>query len=46
LGLALVVLGTALHGGIVTLVTTVAAIVMVAVALVRFRPRGHPRVHR
>ncbi|MFI5890527.1 hypothetical protein ACIA5D_10460 [Actinoplanes sp. NPDC051513] len=45
LGLALVVLGTALRGGIVTLVTTIAAIVMVAVAVVRFRPRGHRRVH-
>ena len=45
LGLALVVLGTALGGGIVTLVTTIAAIVMVAVAVVRFRPRGHRRVH-
>ncbi|WP_433374290.1 hypothetical protein ACQPZX_03635 [Actinoplanes sp. CA-142083] len=45
LGLALVVLGTALDAGIVTLVTTIVAIVLVAVAVVRFRPRGHRRVN-
>ena len=44
LGLALVVAGTALHGGVVTVVTTVVAIVLVAVAVVRFRPRGHRRL--
>jgi hypothetical protein len=43
LGLALVVLGTAVRGGVVTVVTTVAAILMVGVAVVRFRPRGHRR---
>ncbi|HEX5204752.1 hypothetical protein ACFQS1_06325 [Paractinoplanes rhizophilus] len=46
LGLGLVVVGTALDAGVVTLVTTLAAIVLVAVAVIRFRPRGHRRVHR
>jgi hypothetical protein len=41
LGLALVVFGTAFGGGLVTMVTTVAAILLVGVAVVRFRPRGH-----
>jgi hypothetical protein len=45
LGLAMVVLGTAFGGGIVTMVATVAAIALVGVAVVRFRPRGHRRVH-
>lgn len=42
-GLALVVLGTAIRGGILTLVSTVVAIALVGVALVRFRPRGQRR---
>jgi hypothetical protein len=37
----LIVLGTALRGGVVTVVTSVVAIAMVVVAVVRFRPRGH-----
>jgi len=41
LGLALVVTGTALHGGVLTVLTTGVAIVLVGVAVVRFRPRGH-----
>jgi nitrate reductase gamma subunit len=45
LGLGLVVLGTALHGGVLTLVTAAAAIVMVGVAMVRYRPRGHRTLH-
>jgi hypothetical protein len=40
-GLALIVVGTAWGGGLVTLLTTVVAIALVAVAVVRFRPRGH-----
>ena len=43
-GLSLIVLGTALHRGLVTLVTSVVAIGIVAVAVVRFRPRGHRRL--
>jgi hypothetical protein len=42
-GLSLVVLGTAIRGGIVTVLTTLAAVVLVGVAVVRFRPRGHRR---
>ncbi|GIM98010.1 hypothetical protein [Paractinoplanes toevensis] len=42
-GLTLVVLGTAVGGGLVTILTTLAALALVAVALVRFRPRGHRR---
>ncbi|WP_433300582.1 hypothetical protein ACQP2F_03565 [Actinoplanes sp. CA-030573] len=41
LGLALVVLGVALRQGVVALVTAVAAVVLVGIAVVRFRPRGH-----
>jgi hypothetical protein len=40
-GLALVVLGTAVRVTVVTLLTTVAAIALVGVAVIRFRPRGH-----
>ena len=40
-GLMLVVVATALRGGVLTVVSTVAAIVLVVVAVVRFRPRGH-----
>jgi nitrate reductase gamma subunit len=39
-GLAMIVFGTALGGGPVTLLTTVVAIAVVAVAVIRFRPRG------
>ena len=42
-GLTLVVIGTAIHGGIVTLVASVVALALVGVAVVRFRPRGHRR---
>jgi hypothetical protein len=42
-GLALVVIGTAIRGGVITLVCTILAVVLVGVALVRFRPRGHRR---
>ena len=45
-GLTLIVLGTALRGGIVTLVATVVAIALVTVAVVRFRPRGHRTLSR
>ena len=40
LALALVVLGTSLAGRVLPVVTTVLAVVLVGVALVRFRPRG------
>jgi len=40
-GLAMIVFGTAWGGGPVTLLATVVAIVLVGVAVVRFRPRGH-----
>jgi hypothetical protein len=40
-GLALIVFGTAWGGGPVTLLTTIVAIALVGVAVVRFRPRGH-----
>lgn len=40
-GLALIVLGTGLPWGLVTLVASVVAIGLVGVAVVRFRPRGH-----
>jgi hypothetical protein len=40
-GLSLIVFGTALNGGLVTLLITLVAIALVAVAVVRFRPRGH-----
>ena len=46
LGLALVVVGTAVRAGVVTIVTTVVAIVLVAVAVIRFRPRGHRTLSR
>ncbi|MEU4239507.1 hypothetical protein [Actinoplanes sp. NPDC026619] len=42
-GLALVVVGTALGGGIITVITAAIALVLVAIAVVRFRPRGHRR---
>ena len=42
-GLALVVLGTAIRIGIVTIVTTVVAVGLVGLAVIRFRPRGHRR---
>jgi len=38
--LVLVVLGTTLPGGVPTLATTLLAVVLVGVAVVRFRPRG------
>ena len=44
-GLTLVVLGTALRGGVLTLLFAAAAVVLVGVALVRFRPRGHRTLH-
>src|SRR4051812_444738 len=43
-GLALVVLGTAFGGGgVITVVTAAIALVLVAIAVIRFRPRGHRR---
>ncbi|GAA2620105.1 hypothetical protein [Paractinoplanes durhamensis] len=42
-GLALVVLGTAVRVAVVTVLTSVAAVALVGVAVVRFRPRGHRR---
>lgn len=46
LGLALVVFGTALRAGLVTILTTVAAIALVVLAVVRYRPRGHRTLSR
>jgi hypothetical protein len=42
--LVLVVFGTGLRGGAVTLAATVLAVVLVGVAVVRFRPRGRRSV--
>jgi hypothetical protein len=40
MALVLVVVGTNLGGGPVALVTTVLAVTMVGIAVIRFRPRG------
>jgi ABC-type spermidine/putrescine transport system permease subunit I len=44
-GLVLVVLGTSLDNAVVTTTVTVLAVLMVGVALVRFRPRAPRREH-
>ncbi|WP_250001418.1 hypothetical protein [Actinoplanes sp. M2I2] len=41
--LGLVVIGTGIDNGIVTVTVTVLAVIMASVALVRFRPRGRQR---
>ncbi|GAA0534823.1 hypothetical protein GCM10010172_14880 [Paractinoplanes ferrugineus] len=43
-GLSLVVVGTAVRGGVITVVTTILALVLVGFALVRFRPRGRRQI--